>query len=320
MNLTKSQLDQLKAEGYTTVEDVYDPEIDFKALKRDYSEILDGLAGELLAQGKITAHDRDASFSDRVIDVVRQSGGLDLQRFDISLPQKGITAATPMYLGKAGFELLRQPRLADLIEQILGPEIYSNPVQHIRLKVPESVVPDENRPSIARYTPWHQDNGVVTPDADETEMLTVWVAVTDATVEHGCLAIVPGSHWGKLAGHCPRPGGLTIPDGLIPAERVLPVPLRAGSVLFMNRYTMHMSLPNKSNEIRWSFDLRYQPTGRPTGRAVFPGFVVRSRRDPSSALKDHAGWVSLWERARAELAEKEDPAYNRWHADAPWCA
>ena len=324
--LTQTQLNRFRDEGYLVVEDVFDPDVDFKVIKRDYSDILDGVAAEMLADGKIQSYDPTQPFGDRIIDVVKQAADLPLQAFDISLPQKGISKDTPMYLGRGGFKLLRHEPLVDLVEQLIGPEVYSNPVQHIRMKVPVGLVSAEGTtdvagtPGIARSTMWHQDNGVVTEDADDTEMLTAWVPVNDATIENGCLGVLPGSHRRKLIGHCPTPMQMVIPDQLIASDQVIPVPMRAGSVLFLTRYTAHMSLPNLSNELRWSFDLRYQPTGQPTGRKAFPGFVVSSKARPESALTDHGEWVSLWERTRDELAENGMPTFNRWKSDAPWCA
>ncbi len=324
--LTREQLDQFHDQGYLVVEDVFDPDVDFNVLKHEYSDILDSSAADMLAEGRIDSYDPVRPFGDRVMDIVEQAGDLPLQPFDISLPQRGVLKDTPMYLGRGGFELLRHEPLIDLVEQLIGPEVYSNPVQHIRMKVPMRLVGTGGSaqtpgiPGIAQRTMWHQDNAVVTEDADETEMLTVWVPVTDATIDHGCLGILPGSNRRKLIGHCPKPVQLSIPNSLIDTDQTKPIPLRAGSVLFMTRYTAHMSLPNLSNEVRWSFDLRYQPTGQPTGRKAFPGFVVRSKARPDSVLAEHGEWVSLWERARDELAENGAPKFNRWEADAPWCA
>ena len=80
-----------------------------------------------------------------------------------------------MYLGRGGFELLRHEPLIDLVEQLIGPEVYSNPVQHIRMKVPMRILVGKTGtaqtcrelPGIAQRTLWHQDNAVVTDDADE---------------------------------------------------------------------------------------------------------------------------------------------------------
>ena len=83
---------------------------------------------------------------------------------------------------------------------------------------------------------------------------------------------------------------------------------------------MHASLPNLSNDIRWSVDLRYQPIGEPTGRPWFPGFVARSRRAPESVLPDAVAWAALWERARERLAAAPPASFQRWPEGDPDCA
>ena len=62
----------------------------------------------------------------------------------------------------------------------------------------------------------------------------------------------------------------------------------------MHRYTPHRSTPNYTDGVRWSLDLRYQPTGQPTGRPFYPDFPVRSRREPKSVLNDHPEWCRRW--------------------------
>jgi hypothetical protein len=235
-----------------------------------------------------------------------------------------VTDETPIHVGPAVFGLLTAPRLLDAIEQVVGPEILSNPIQHVRIKPPERLLSTEFGTSLVGRTDWHQDQGVALPEIDETEMLTVWVPITDATEENGCLCVVPRSHKGGLATHCPGKSegrkGLHIPDEVRGAGAT-PVPVPRGSALFLNRQTMHSSLSNQSNGVRWSFDLRYQPVGQPTGRPVFPSCVVRSRRDPGSAVTDWRVWADLWLDTRARLAR--DPltgAFNRWTGAESVCA
>ena len=80
---------------------------------------------------------------------------------------------------------------------------------------------------LARANQWHQDNGVVDPAADGTDMLTVWIALSDAPVERGCLQVIPGSHRQALRTHCPNIPGrpLAIPDALMDLDRAAPVPV-----------------------------------------------------------------------------------------------
>ena len=97
--------------------------------------------------------------------------------------------------------------------------------------------------------------------------------------------------------------------------------MQAGSDLLMTQRTIPSSLDNVTeDQVRISLNLRYQPIGQPTGRPTFPGFVARSAAKPETVLRDPTAWARSWYEARERLAEQDDPAYNRWSADAPVCA
>ncbi len=162
---------------------------------------------------------------------------------------------------------------------------------------------------------------MILPEADHSTILTVWFPLNEATVENGCLQVIPGSHRSELIAHCPTEKGVAIPESMLPATRAVPLPMRPGSVLLMTRQTVHSSLDNITHdEVRLSFDLRYQPVGQPTGRPAFPGFVARSVANADSVLRDPAAWARLWLDARARLAAQENPAFNRWKAGVGVCA
>ena len=191
----------------------------------------------------------------------------------------------------------------------------------MRIKPPLHLVEKEdNDNALVSATRWHQDNGVALPEADETKMLTCWVAVSEATPENGCLQVVPKSHREGIALHCTVINQLGIPDSLIEREQARPVPLNPGGVLFFHPMCKHGSLDNNSDAFRWSFDLRYNPIGQATGRPHFPGFIAQSRANPESALDDHRKWAELWYEARARLADVEEIKHNRWNKDDPLCA
>jgi hypothetical protein len=282
--------------------------------------VLDRLAGELYAAGQIANTYAGLPFGQRLIEIYKQSGAVHAQYFDFSLPQADVRADTPLWVGPAVFATLRNERLLDAVESIIGPEIYSNPVQHVRLKPPEHLTPKDaaGRVQLGK-TPVHQDNGVVLPEADQTEILTVWFPLWDATVENGCLVVWPQSHRQGLLDHCPRPAGLQIPGRLL-SGKAQPMPMKRGDALLMHKLTVHASLANHSDNIRWSFDLRYNPIGQPTGRSAFPGFIARSRQSPQAELRDPAEWASQWYAARDALARSEMGPFNRWSADSPVCA
>lgn len=322
-SLSPQQLDHFRDHGYVVVEDVLDPERDLDPIIAEYHGVLDRLAQELFESGRISSTYADLPFSERLTQIYAESGQVHAQYFDFSLPQAGVKHDTPFWAGPAVFSALRHPSILDAIESLIGPEIYANPVQHVRMKPPERLVPKDPNTGLPQLgtTPWHQDNGVVTEDADETEIITVWFPLTDATVENGCLAVVPTPvNQDELLQHCPTGLGLHIPENLLRAEDAVPLPMKRGTALFMHRLTPHCSFTNNSDHVRWSFDLRYNPTGQPTGRAAFPGFIARSQRNPATELRDPLEWNRRWLETRAILAESETPRFNRWDANSPVCA
>ncbi|MGD9711415.1 MAG: phytanoyl-CoA dioxygenase family protein [Thermomicrobiales bacterium] len=327
--LSPQQVLQFHEQGYLLVDNLFDPETDIAPLLAEYETVLDTLASDLFAQGKIASTYADLPFSDRLIRIYEESGTVHPQYFDFSLPQNNIQPDTPMWTGPAVFAMLRHPKLLDAVESIIGPEIYSNPVQHIRIKPPESRLPKAlDRAALASIlqTPWHQDQGVIKEEADDSDIVTVWFPLRDATEENGCLAVVPKSHQEGLVPHCPASAenqtgfGVHIKEKVIAGRTVLPVPVKAGSALFLTKETIHSSLSNTSDHVRISFDLRYNPIGQPTGRPDFPGFVARSKAKPETELHDAATWSALWQEARRALSVGETPKFNRWDPNSPACA
>jgi hypothetical protein len=322
-HLTPAQVEQFNEQGYLLVEGVFDPEQDLDPIIEEYKDVLDRLAQELYERGEISSTYTELPFGARLTQIYAESGKVHAQYFDFSLPKGNVREDTPMWVGPAVFKVMRNPKLLDAVESLIGPEIYSNPVQHVRIKPPEHLTPKDPQTGQIQLgkTPWHQDNGVVLPEADETDMLTVWFPLLDATVENGCLEVVPYSHREGLLSHCPSGLGLHIPDQLFRKADAIPQPMKRGDILFMHRLTCHASLPNLSNDIRWSFDLRYNPIGQPTGRGAFPGFVARSRSQSESELRAPEQWAELWYEARRNLAQQNfNGAFDRWNGDEPACA
>jgi phytanoyl-CoA hydroxylase len=321
--LSGDQLDEFEAQGFLALHRVLEPATLLDPIVAEYDTVLDRLARHLVAAGELPEPYDGLEFAPRFMRIVAETGKTFSQWFDPALPQGDVRSDTPIWTGPAVFGLLTSDALLDIVECVIGPEIYANPVQHVRIKPPEHLVARELAAGqhALTATSWHQDNGVVTPDADESDILTVWIPLTRATTRHGCLTVIPGSHRGDVYTHCPgSAAGLEIPDTVLGRESALPVPLERGDVLLLHRRTAHASLSNVSDEIRWSLDLRFNPVGQATGRSVHPGFVARSRLRPESELRDPARWSELWEEARARLAVDSTFSFNRWDSDAPACA
>ncbi|SMX41631.1 phytanoyl-CoA dioxygenase family protein [Maliponia aquimaris] len=312
--LTPEQVRQFESEGYLVVEDVLDPAV-LDAVKAEFAALLDDLYAGWQAEGRVPpAEGRD--FWQKLL-VAYQAGCDWFQPMDISLPGGEIAPDTPFHFGPAVFDMLTAPRLLDMVEDLIGPELTSNPIQHVRLKPPATALhADEVRAHITA-TDWHQDRAVAHEGADKTRMVTVWLAVGDATVENGCLQVVPGKP--RMYPHCPQKQTAIAP-GFLDEEAALPLPVRAGGAVLFHPLTPHASLVNRSAAFRWSFDIRFNVTGQSTGREHFPSFVARSRAAPETELRDWQAWKAMWEATRARLALKPHIPIHRWQADSPVCA
>lgn len=321
--LTSAQLQHFRDEGYVVVEGLLDLSV-IESLMDEYGVVLDRLAQELFAEGRIESTYSELAFGERFMQIERETNDTHAQYFDFSLPQGGITAETPIWLGSAVFDALTSEPLLDAVETILGGEITVNPVHHVRIKSPEQVGARDELTGLNKLgaTNWHQDNGVVMPEADDSDILTVWFPLTVAGIEHGCLQVIPRSHHLGLLDHCLNPpGGLEVPAHVASRDTAVALPTKPGDVIFMHKQTIHGSLSNVSDRIRWSLDLRYNPTGQPTGRELFPDFVARSRAHPETEIAGAAQWAELWRQTQADLTNVElNGPFHRWDLDAPVCA
>src|SRR5881396_2620452 len=113
------------------------------------------------------------------------------------------------------------------------------------------------------YVSWHQDAtywGLSQPD-----IVTAWVAFTDATVENGAMRMVPGSHRAQVPHRDTfAPSNLLSRGQEIAVEvdegRAVDILLRAGEMSLHHVLMFHSSPPNRSDDRRIGFAVRYIPT------------------------------------------------------------
>jgi ectoine hydroxylase-related dioxygenase (phytanoyl-CoA dioxygenase family) len=277
MGLTEEQVRTFREEGVLVVQNVL-MQADLALVIREVSDWIDRRARELAAEGKVTDLCEEAPFERRLALLYAQTSEIS-QGLDIMFAR-----------GPATFAFLHNPHLLDSVESIIGTEITCSPIQHIRAKPPTA---SSGEGAGFYNVPWHQDAGVTWEEADNSDIITCWIALTDATVENGCMEVMPGVWKAGYLEHQAQ-GGTTIRPDLLPNVPPRAVPVCQGGIVFMHRYTPHRSTPNYTDGVRWSIDLRYQPNGTPTGRPFHPDFVVRSRRHPESVLTDHAEWSRRW--------------------------
>lgn len=290
MRLTESQISSFHENGYLFLEQVLDTE-DLQPVIDEYAAIIDERAQRLQNEGKVSSLYADEPFTRRLLYLAKETSevaaGLDIMQAR----------------GEATFNFLKNPKILDVAESLVGSEILCNPIQHIRAILPQDV-------SGRGPTRWHQDAGVCWPDADPYFMLTMWIPIVDVTLESGCLQVMPGSHKYGLFNHV-MATGTDVPDEDRPPIEPKPLPIRAGGIILFHNYTLHSALPNASDTVRWSFDLRYHDAYQPTGRPFYPAFLMRSDARPDALQTDYKTWCQRWEFA---LEASQGAVRYRWKA------
>ena len=136
MSLTTEQLDHFQREGHVVARNLLVPDKDLQPVIDEYAEVLDRMARRMHAAGEIRCTYAELPYEQRATAIVKDTGALDQQAFDISFPaHSALKLDTGFHFGPAIFGLLRNRRLLNAVETIIGPEITSNPIQHMRMKV-----------------------------------------------------------------------------------------------------------------------------------------------------------------------------------------
>lgn len=130
---------------------------------------------------------------------------------------------------------MTHPLLVDVLTRLIAPDV----------KCMQSMlfIKSAGKPGQA----WHQDEDFI-PTRDNS-LCGAWIALDDATVENGCLWVLPGSHqppvlWPQHQHDdrrfdCAKESRFPWTD-----DQAVKVEVRAGSVVFFNGYLLHRSLPN----------------------------------------------------------------------------
>ncbi|MEP7308775.1 MAG: phytanoyl-CoA dioxygenase family protein [Acidobacteriota bacterium] len=172
-------------------------------------------------------------------DVLKDAEGLTEidERFFVAVGEDGTPAVTrvrnPVAHHHAFRELVTFPRLLDLIDTIIGPNL-----QFVHSKI--NLKPPRNRE--AAY-PWHQD-WPFNPHTN-LDMLAVMIPLDDADEQNGCLRVISGSHKYGPVDH--RYGGyFCVKDETLVEDRSRHVSLvvPAGGVALYHCCLLHSSTAN----------------------------------------------------------------------------
>ncbi len=272
--LSPDQVDFFKTQGYLLVEGVIPPST-FDLLIDEIQSQVNAVAEAGLAAGKLTETFAEAPFERRLAMIDHALG----------YPEEHYGIFNGKVHSPGMFRIVTAPGLLNVVESVIGPEILAHPQFNLRSKLPSQ---DKF------VVPWHQDEGYLQPGAEETFMVNFWVPMVDATRENGTLEVIACSHRTDLIEHEQGLGPAGNFKGLRdhqlpPGEQVL-CEIGIGGVVLLQKRTIHRSLPNTTQGIRWSLDLRYCDPALPTGREGVPGFIARSTANPQAVAASADEW------------------------------
>ena len=154
-------------------------------------------------------------------------------------------------------DAVRHPKILDMVEDLIGPNILCW-TTHWFIKEAGS----------PKFVSWHQDNnywGVETED-----LVSVWLALSPATMASGCIRVLPGSHKQAPLEHVDTwaednmlTRGQSI-DGMDESKAVN-LELAPGEAALFDYRLAHASHANQSDDRRIGIGIRYIP---PSARQV----------------------------------------------------
>lgn len=111
--------------------------------------------------------------------------------------------------------------------------------------------------------PWHQDSFYF--PFDRQPQVGVWLAISEATLENGCLSVLPGSHTGGIHAHGPdlREGANQGYREVVGVDFALAVPMlmAPGDLLIFHSYLLHRSQDNRATTRRSAMVYHYGRAG-----------------------------------------------------------
>src|ERR1039458_7880152 len=145
----------------------------------------------------------------------------------------------------ASFRALSESKeLLDVIEQLLGPNIYFH-LSKVNMKPAK----------LGSVVDWHQD--LTYYPLTNTDSVTVLFYLDDADASNGCLQVIPRAHH-RVMNHTLKgffQGCVTEP---VDASKAVFLEAKAGSAILMHCLTPHSSAPNLSAKPRTTLILAYR--------------------------------------------------------------
>lgn len=168
-------------------------------------------------------------------------------------------------------DLATHPAVLDAVEDLIGPDILIH-----SSTIFTKYAHDE------KFVSWHQDSHYW--GLSEPRLVSAWIALTDSTIDNGCLRVLPGTHT-RAFEHLEEPQqtniltrGHTVSDTL-DVDQAIDIVLHAGEMSFHHANLIHGSNPNTSSGPRIGVAVRYAATAVKQKKSHIPVILARGRDD-----------------------------------------
>lgn len=154
----------------------------------------------------------------------------------------------PHYISPVILKYIKHPKICGVLSQIVAAHL---PWWDGSVKCMQSMF--FVKPPDFQGQAWHQDE-IYIPTRDRS-LLGAWIAVDDASVESGCLWVLPGSHqrgylYPQHEHNNPDEFDVVSESYGFDDRGEVPVEVKAGALVFFNGYLLHRSRKNRSNQYR----------------------------------------------------------------------
>ena len=230
----------------------------------------------------------------------------------------------PHWVSPVAHDAVVHPGIAEVVGTIAGAHL---PGWDGRTKCMQSML--FFKPPGLQGQAWHQDERFI-PTRDRS-LVGAWIALDDATVDNGCLWVLPGSHRTGMIHPTRAHGQAEEFDHSDEAygfddSAAIPVEVRAGAVVFFNGYLLHRSFRNRSNGTRMALVNHYMNAwsllpwqvgkGIEVGTADTRAIVPVTGDDPYAhkGIDESPGVTFVRPRVTPAAAQFRDPsadAFNR---------
>lgn len=156
---------------------------------------------------------------------------------DAEVLRKYVAIHFPHKISKIIYDALFHKKIVDILTRIVSPNIKCMQSM-LFVKAPGK-----------KGQSWHQDEFYI-PTRDKS-LVGAWIAIDDATVENGCLWIIPGRPgymMPRVQNTSPEYADVDTIDVSSLRHQMIPVEVKSGSVVFFNGYTLHSSMSNKTTD------------------------------------------------------------------------